>query len=101
MKALAVGHNARYGTALCMLSAILLFVHGTHTYTQDGFKVFCSPVIFYSFPYVYFQFIRTDFSQQEMGKWEYLCYRCDVIDSLYVLYIFIVAFCQVLVLLQV
>lgn len=31
-KALAVGHNARYGTALCMLSAILLFVHGTHTH---------------------------------------------------------------------
>lgn len=33
MEVLAAGHNARYGTPLCVLSAIPLLVHGTHMHS--------------------------------------------------------------------
>lgn len=38
MEVLAVGHNARYGTALCMLSAIPLLVQGTHMHSGHALQ---------------------------------------------------------------
>lgn len=42
MEVLAVGHNARYGTTLCALSAIPLLVHGTLMHSGWCFAVLSS-----------------------------------------------------------
>lgn len=103
VKALAVGRKAKYGTALCLVSAILLFVHSTHVHSGSlcGMLLSCHLLFITTCLFSAFRGVCIDFSQHSLGEWEYFCYRCNVIYSLQLLYIFIAAFCQILASLQV
>lgn len=87
VKVLAVGHNAKCGTALCVLSAILLFVHSTHVHSGSlyGMLLSCHLLFITTCLFSAFRGVCIDFSQQDWGEWEYFCYRCNVIYSLQLL----------------